>query len=552
MGGKASTSRPASKRQRLLVIGLDGYEARIADAMMGRGELPHLAALMKESASIDLDHGRNKLTGLSWQQFAVGRAPRESGRWSAVDFDPRTYVAAQPMSTERPFLAGAGDRVVILDAPYFDLASCRDMSGFVNWGAHDPGVAAYCRPPSLFSEIAERFGPYPAPDDIYAFTWADAEASRRTAENLRKALSIRSEITCWLLSERLPEWDMAVTVVSELHSSIEPLWHGFDERHPLHQHPSAKPAREGLFAIYRELDRMVADVRSRFPAAAVALFWMHGMGSNDADVASMILLPELLYRHAFGKSNFRAPARWTRPSNDLPPLEPGESWSTAVLDAMEHVEHRRPPVGDRAVARVMSTAAKAVGQRRSAAVSLDWMPAHGYGFAWPDMPAFALPAFYDGRIRLNVAGREAKGTIARASYGAAMDEIEKLLRDCRDLRTGSPVVREIYRTSPDDPIGVPRSTGDLEVLWEGEPLGFRHADLGVIGPVPYRRTGGHTGGLGRFYLASSEAARGHFGVADAMDVPPTLEEWLGLGADGVRTGRSFLSDLVTPPGVGAA
>jgi hypothetical protein len=166
------------------------------------------------------------------------------------------------------------------------------------------------------------------------------------------------------------------------------------------------------------------------------------------------------------------------------------------------------------------------------------------------MPAFALPSFYDGRIRLNVAGREAKGTILPADYGEAMDGIEKLLRDCRDLRTGLPVVREIYRASADDPMGVPTSNGDMEVLWDGEPQGFSHSDLGVIGPVPYRRTGGHTGGLGRFCLASSEAARGHFGVADAMGVSAVLEEWLGLQRGGVGTGRSFLSRLVKAPTLG--
>jgi predicted AlkP superfamily phosphohydrolase/phosphomutase len=552
MGSEALMTSTARNRQRLIVIGLDGYEARIADAMVANGELPHLAALMEEGASLDLDHGRNKLSGLSWQQFATGCGPRESGRWSAVDFDPNTYVATQPVRTERPLLAQAGDRVVILDAPYFDLAACRGMAGFVNWGAHDPGVTACCRPASLFDEMKQRFGPYPAADDIYAFTWADAEASRRTAENLRKALAVRNEITCWLLSERIPNWDMAISVVSELHSAIEPLWHGFDERHPLHDHPSALPARAGLFAIYRELDKMIGDVRRRFPDAAIALFWMHGMGSNDADVASMILLPELLYRHAFGKPNFQAPARWTRPSNGVPLLEPGESWSSAVMNECAHVEYRRPPVGDRMIAKLSDLSARTFGRRRGAAVSLDWMPSHGYGFAWPDMPAFALPSFYDGRIRLNVAGREAKGTIPLEQYGAAMDAIETLLRSCREPRTGRPVVREIYRTSPGDPMAVPPSNGDIEVLWDGEPLGFAHDELGVIGPVPYRRTGGHTGGLGRFYLAAKDVARGHFGVTDALDVAATLEEWLRLRSDQVRSGRSFLSRIAREAALGPA
>jgi|AntAceMinimDraft_11_1070367.scaffolds.fasta_scaffold01386_3 predicted AlkP superfamily phosphohydrolase/phosphomutase len=543
MAQAETADRAASGRQRLIVVGLDGYEAQIADAMIARGELPNLDRLNRESASIDLDHGRNKLTGLSWQQFAAGQAPRDSGKWSAVDFDPNHYVASQPMSTRKPFLASAGRRAVILDAPYFDLAKCRDMTGLVNWGAHDPGVAPYCRPASLFDEIKARFGPYPASDDIYAFTWTDPEASRRTAENLRQALAVRSDITCWMLSERVPDWDLAITVVSELHSAIEPLWHGFDPHHPLHQHASAEPARKGLFAIYRELDQMIGNLQRRFPDAAIALFWMHGMGHNDADIASMILLPELLYRNAFGKKNFDAPTRWTRAGNLPPPLEPGESWSTAVFNEMGCVEFRRPPASQRAIARLLDIPARSLGRRRERGVSLDWMPSQGYGFAWPDMPAFALPSFYDGRIRMNVVGRESKGTIVPADYSAAMDAVDTLLREVRDVRTGLPVVKDIYRTSPGDPMAVPKSNGDIEVLWDGQPTGFTHDRLGDIGPVPFRRTGGHTGGLGRFCLISKDTVPGHFGVTDAMDVSVVLEDWLGLKPTGIRSGASFLSRL---------
>ena len=395
-------------KQRLILIGLDGYEARIADSLIADGHLPHISSLMKRSACVDLDHGRNKLTGLSWQHFATAQGPVDSGRWSAVDFNSKAYVASQPLSTEAPFLSDAGDRVVILDAPYFDLRVCPDMKGFVNWGAHDPGVAAYCRPANLYKEIEEKFGPYPAPNDIYAFCWTDAEATAQTAENLRKALEVRNALTCWTLAERIPDWDMAITVVSELHSAIEPLWHGFDESHPLYQHESAKPARDGLIAIYKELDKMVADIEALFPDAAICMFWMHGMGTNDADVPSMILLPELLYRHAYGKENFTTPDRWKQSTNGYPPLEPGEFWSQAVMAEMKEFEVTQPPLTERAGDKLKKLSAKLQGRRADTSVTLDWMPSAGYSFAWSGMPAFALPSFYDGRIRINVKGREEK------------------------------------------------------------------------------------------------------------------------------------------------
>ena len=46
----------------------------------------------------------------------------------------------------------------------------------------------------------------------------------------------------WLLGERLPDWALALVIVSEAHSAIEGLWHGVDAtRHPLHGLPSARP-----------------------------------------------------------------------------------------------------------------------------------------------------------------------------------------------------------------------------------------------------------------------------------------------------------------------
>jgi len=535
-----------SDKQRLIVIGLDGYEDRIAQAMMAEGELPNMKAVFDSSGSIDLDHGRNKLSGLSWEHFAVGQAPEVYGRLSAVDFDPSTYIASQTLTRVPPFLKRAGARVVALDVPYFDLASIPDMRGVANWGAHDPGVTPFARPATLLEEIKEKFGPYKAADDIYGFVWPDAEKAEAAGSRLAAALRQRADITKWMLSERTPEWDMAITVVSELHSSIEPLWHGFDQEHVLHSAPSGPAARKGLLAVYRELDRMVGQLQEAFPDAAVALFWMHGMGSNNADVASMLLLPELLYRYSVGETNFEAPERWQNLNGLVPPLEAGERWEQAVLDEMRHSELRKWPLMSRVQRKLNRHLPGRFGKAVHPEVYLGWMPGMHYSFAWPQMEAFALPSFYDGRIRLNVRGREKNGKIATEDYGAALERIRDLLLECRDVHSGESIIEDIYFTSRDDPMAVPDSTGDIEILWAGEPLGFFHPELGTVGPAPIRRTGGHTGGLGRFYLKAEGVRPSHHGKADALDVSPTLDAWLGLSINPELTGKSFL-DLLTSP-----
>ena len=503
----------ADPKRRLLVIGLDGYEPTLADRMIAAGELPALADLRARSARFLLDHGEAKRTGLAWEHVATGLAPGAGGRWSAVDLDARRYRAVQAPTRARPFAADINARTVVFDAPYFDLEGAPGVQGLVSWGAHDPGVAPACRPAGLDREMAARFGAYPAQEWIYGFTWPDPARCRDLARDLSRAVEVRSKAARWLLAERLPDWDLALVVVSECHSAVEPLWHGVDAAHPLHSHPSAAAAGEGLREVYRAVDRLVGDLAAAFPDATLLAFAVHGMGPNDSDVASMALLPELLYRQAFGRSHMRTIA-WPTDAAGLPLLEPGEGWEQAMLRAVP-----LPPV-DRARRALLRRLGRDEG-------GLDWMPAARYRRFWPAMDAFALPAFYDGRIRLNLQGREARGRVAPGDYDAACGRLETLLRGCRDALTGRAAVASIERAGGADPRALDPSGCDLVVIWEGSPLGLVHPELGRIGPLPYRRTGGHTGRWGEALLAGPGIAPGGRGVRDSFDVVPTIIRLLG-------------------------
>ena len=231
---------------RVLTIGLDGFELSLADKMICEGVLPNFRRLRQRSTRWLLDHGLAKYSGLAWEHVSSGIAPQYSGRWSAVDFDPRTYAIEQRPTRSRPFFAQLSAKTVLFDVPYCDIAKAPDVWGLVNWGAHDPGVEEQSRPGRLRTEIRERFGPYPAPEYIYGFLWPSPEKTRVAADALVKAVEVRSEIAHWLLTERFPDWQLGFVVVSECHSAIEPMWHGIDQSHPLHDIASAPAANEGL------------------------------------------------------------------------------------------------------------------------------------------------------------------------------------------------------------------------------------------------------------------------------------------------------------------
>src|SRR5262249_23719268 len=152
------------------------------------------------------------------------------------------YTVRQDPTSARPFLAEVAARTVVFDAPYFDLRQAPRVFGLTSWGAHDPGVMPAARPEGLREELGRMFGAYPASDWIYGFTGPSPERTRVLGEALARAVEVRARATRWLLAERFPDWDLALVVVSETHSAIEPLWHGVDASHPLHGIASAAVA----------------------------------------------------------------------------------------------------------------------------------------------------------------------------------------------------------------------------------------------------------------------------------------------------------------------
>ncbi len=510
---------------RLLLIVLDGHEQSLAEELMRAGDLPAMAALRARSRRWPLDHGAARRTGLAGEHIATGLDPDAARRWSAIHFDSARYRVEQVRTAHAPFTAGLDIRTTVFDAPYFDLSRAGEAVGLVAWGAHDPGVVRMSRPEGLAEEVRARFGAYPGRQWTYGFAWPSPAKTAAMAEGLRQAVEQRAAIAEWLLAERLPDWQLGIVVVGETHSANEALWHGIDPTHPLHRLPSAAAAGEGIREVLRAVDRLVGRLTARFPDALLALAAPHGMGANNADVPSMLLLPEAMHRYCLGRPAWEPRASWAQ-AEGPPLLGEEESWEEAVRACF-----RLPrPWLERLLA----------GRRRPpAGLTLTWMPASWYQPAWPAMRAFAVPSYYDGQIRVNLRGREGQGTVAAADYAATCDEIEAFLLACRDPRSGEPAVEAVDRTAG-DPLRRPPSAPDLTVLWRGAALALQHPKIGTVGPAPYRRTGGHTGGDGLFWLAGEGIDAGEETCASTFDLVPTLVRLLGLEPAAAMSGRALV------------
>ena len=522
--------------RKLLVIGLDGFEISYVDQLMDAGELPALAALRDRSRRFLLDHGPSVRTGLAWEHFASGLTPEHAHRTSMVEFVGTEYNARQRGARFTPFFSVLDERAVIFDSPYTDIARSPGVRGIVSWGAHDPGVVPTSNPSELRHEIEARFGPYPSDEWTYKRPWSSARDTAATGEGLARGIDTRREVATWLLTERMPDWDLAVVVAGEGHSAAEAFWHGVDPDHPLHAIPSATVAAASLLEVYRAGDRLVAELVEATDPSAVVVFSMGGMGTNNADTPSMVLLPEFVYRWATGNTLLTMPDEWTADPSQMPIVPEGED----PLETISQYYATIPRTFTSRVKRKLRSLLKPAPSHDATGLdhSLDWQPTTKYRPHWARMRAFALPAFYDGRIRVNLQGREPAGIVELADYERTLDELEAALLECRDARTGEPVVDHCERATA--PFSLDASEADLTVVWSAPANSFVHPTLGLVGPAPFFRTGGHTGPHGFAFISGDGIEAGDGGIRSAFDVAPTIADMLEFTPEPAIDGTSLL------------
>ena len=84
--------------KKAIAIGLDGFEPQIAEAMMARGELPHLMKLRDQGEYSRLKTTASAQTPVAWSTFATGTNPGGHGIFDFLSRDPKTYLPILSLS----------------------------------------------------------------------------------------------------------------------------------------------------------------------------------------------------------------------------------------------------------------------------------------------------------------------------------------------------------------------------------------------------------------------------------------------------------------------
>ncbi len=88
-----------------------------------------------------------------------------------------------------------------------------------------------------------------------------------------------------------------------------------------------------------------------------------------------------------------------------------------------------------------------------------------------------------------------------------------------------------------DPLAQGGPDADLVITWNQNIDALEHPRLGPIGPIPFRRTGGHTS-RGFASVTGPGIAAQDLGMREALDLTPTLLDLLGQPYQGRSLLRS--------------
>jgi predicted AlkP superfamily phosphohydrolase/phosphomutase len=432
-----------SRKKSVLAIGIDAGEPAFVRGLIEAGELPTLKRLLDEGAWSRVVSPATIGSGAVWPTFFTGREPAEHGVHSYWRWRPETMTLTRhDADSLTPFWKSLDERgltVGMLDVPFAPRVGLSRGFEIIEWGPHDAiGGRMRFGPESLSDLLTKETQPHPfsinreeggAPFEL--------EGLRRLSAACFEGATLRGELSVRLLSETQP--DLSIIIFTELHHAVHRLWHTVAPEHALYAREEIRRVTRiepGIADILREIDRQVGRlIETAGDGASVLVFSLHGI--RPARGLPAFLEPLM---RATGNACLRG---WA-----------GQSWTERALSLFAAAKRRVP-------ARLKKIYYRSLSPDFTGRLAQPTMiPAYD----WEQTRAFALPSDQHGWIRINLMGREAKGSVPLESYYETCDEIEEMLRTLA-TEDGRPLVRDVLRAAEVDAGPPGRGVPDLVVHW---------------------------------------------------------------------------------------
>ena len=489
------------------MIGVDAAELSFIHAH--RATLPNFDRLLSRGVLQRLE-STAEMPGSVWPTFYTGKPPGEHGLYHHLQWDPRAMhlrrVTAEWLYAE-PFwceLDRRGLSVAVVDMQMALSSRLQTGTEIMNWGNHDYVGSFAVKPPHLAREILRRFGRHPMGDEI-PVRKAPVELER-IRKDLVTGARQKGRLSRWLL--HLRDWDFFLTVFGETHRAGHVLW----PLDPEPQHGEYQP----ILDVYQAVDEGIGEVLNAVPEdRTVMVFSLHGMGSNTSQEHFVPAVMDRANELFETPDADNAPRRGIRSGRSA---GRGLFWRSPKQRSLMRLLRGAVP------AEVQNAIAHAVPVWVRDAV-VDWQITGGR--AWELTPGLGLLADFNGYLRFNVRGREARGVLDPdgEAFGRYVDWIRRSFMELRIAGTGERLVEDVLLSRDRFPGERSHYLPDALITWAGAPptSDVRSDTLGQLtAKLATGRGGNHRGEGFCIRLEPGATSGGQAPAGHILDLAPLV------------------------------
>ena len=424
---------------KVLAIGLDAAEPSLIQKMMNDGLMPGVATLAAQGRWLRVEAPAYIGSGSVWPTFMSGKSAAEHGRYSEWIWRPEKMTVERYHGRDlNPFWKGLDEKgiaVGVLDVPFATPVGLKLGFEVAEWWAHDSVLETTQSGPEKIAALLQDIPAHPLsyrrqgavkPNNALAMRQLSADA----AEGVRR----RAMLAQHLIDQTKPA--LALVVFPETHHTGHQLWHTVAAEHPVYRSHDLFSGEPLLQDVYREVDRQISNLASQTNGdTMVMVFSLHGMKPG---LGSPAFLSQLLCARGFSRIN-----SWR-----------SQTWSERRWSVLAGIKKTSPQFVRNAYYRLTpQTAIQQVARPTMIPV-----------YNWQKTRAFSLPTDQYGWIRINLVGREVKGSVRLSGYEETCDELGMMLKELKD-QAGQPLVRNIVRTAEDGARALHQRIPDLVVHW---------------------------------------------------------------------------------------
>ncbi|MEO5739555.1 MAG: hypothetical protein ABIS29_03065 [Vicinamibacterales bacterium] len=494
----------ARKKHPLVILGFDAGDSRLLRQWAADGTLTTVRDVMRRGCwgcttgpELISEHG-------AWPTLVSGTSRSQHGYYYHRQLIPGTYRLAPARGRHLdivPFWQRLGEdaKLAIIDVP--DIAAPRPQPGFQlsEWATHYPYFAPAAHPPALLDRVRRLFGSQMV---IHEKPISSEQEDRSIFESLLERIEKKNALCDQLLDQG--DFDVICVVFGETHTGAHQLWKYLgDVDRPTGPSRSSELS-DGIRRLYQATDAAMAGIlRHAGDDANVVVVSSVGMKSQYPAIGlGEAFCRELGYQAAPVPSDSHTSKPMALLRRGLP---------QSVRDQLSRMLPR-------------ATQERWISDKFESATD------------WDHTSAFCIPSYYTSFLRVNLIGREPRGTVERGpGYDRVLEQIERDLRLLIDPVTSKPAVQYVARAT--DLFGgePPETLPDLFVEW-AEADHFMERVVHPRGelrqtPCEFHRDSDHSR---RGFVAACGPlihGRGDLGDVSLLDLAPTFLHLLDAGID---------------------